>query len=231
MDGFVTSHIALHQGLSKAYRLLANFETDGKRKQAMHSRRAQSLEPILKSLGMKAYSHLHKELSFELGEVYEELADFKRQRLEEKLKGGQGASPQGVIKPADVRKMNELYQVSVDYFSHFVDMYHKESPGGGQGGERNQEDELAKVEDGEVGPYLQARFRRARLLGKLQFAESAKTAEALQRSRNEFLWLVDHAPARTKDLHKEKDRFQEELKLAKQMAELQLQSIDRLMRA
>lgn len=39
--------------------------------------RAQALEPLLEVLGAKAYTHLHKELSFELGEVYQELADIK----------------------------------------------------------------------------------------------------------------------------------------------------------
>lgn len=39
--------------------------------------RAQALEPLLKVLSIKAYLRLHKELSFELGEIYQEMARMK----------------------------------------------------------------------------------------------------------------------------------------------------------
>lgn len=39
--------------------------------------RAQALEPLLNALAPKAYARLHKELSFELGEIYQDLADIK----------------------------------------------------------------------------------------------------------------------------------------------------------
>lgn len=39
--------------------------------------RVQALEPLVDVLSKKAYSHLHKELSFELGEIYQDLADLK----------------------------------------------------------------------------------------------------------------------------------------------------------
>lgn len=39
--------------------------------------RAQVLEPLLDALARKAYVRLHKELSFELGEIYQDLADIK----------------------------------------------------------------------------------------------------------------------------------------------------------
>ncbi|CAM9265333.1 unnamed protein product [Choristocarpus tenellus] len=80
MDGFVSDHVSLVTGMSRAYQYLASFEDDIKRKQAMQVRRAQALEPLLKALGVKAYTHLHKELSFELGKIYEDLADLKTLR-------------------------------------------------------------------------------------------------------------------------------------------------------
>lgn len=39
LDGFVSAHVALHQGMSKAYLYLSSFEEDVKRRQAMYSRR------------------------------------------------------------------------------------------------------------------------------------------------------------------------------------------------
>ncbi|CAN0393396.1 unnamed protein product, partial [Hapterophycus canaliculatus] len=77
LDGFVTAHVALQQGVSRAYLYLSAFERENKRKQAMCTRRAQALEPLLNALAPKAYAHLHKELSFELGEIHQDLADIK----------------------------------------------------------------------------------------------------------------------------------------------------------
>ncbi|CAN0547756.1 unnamed protein product, partial [Ectocarpus sp. 8 AP-2014] len=39
LDGFVTAHVALHQGMSRAYLYLSGFERDAKRRQAMCTRR------------------------------------------------------------------------------------------------------------------------------------------------------------------------------------------------
>ena len=39
LDGFVSTHVALHQGMSRAYLYLSTFEEDAKRRQAMYSRR------------------------------------------------------------------------------------------------------------------------------------------------------------------------------------------------
>lgn len=40
LDGFVTAHVALQQGMSRAYLYLSGFERDNKRKQAMCTRRS-----------------------------------------------------------------------------------------------------------------------------------------------------------------------------------------------
>lgn len=42
LDGFVTAHVALQQGMSRAYLYLSGFERDNKRRQAMCTRRSVS---------------------------------------------------------------------------------------------------------------------------------------------------------------------------------------------
>ncbi|CAM9942424.1 unnamed protein product, partial [Ectocarpus sp. 4 AP-2014] len=106
LDGFVTAHVALHQGMSRAYLYLSGFERDTKRRQAMCTRRAQALEPLLDALARKAYARLHKELSFELGEIYQDLADIKILRAEEKLKSGEAKTPTALA--SDLRGANKL---------------------------------------------------------------------------------------------------------------------------
>ncbi|CAN0443235.1 unnamed protein product, partial [Ectocarpus sp. 12 AP-2014] len=126
LDGFVTAHVALHQGMSRAYLYLSGFERDAKRRQAMCTRRAQALEPLLDALARKAYARLHKELSFELGEIYQDLADLKILRAEEKLKSGEAKSPTALA--SDLRGANKLLKSAIGFFSHFVAMYHEGDP-------------------------------------------------------------------------------------------------------
>ncbi|CAB1113679.1 unnamed protein product [Ectocarpus sp. CCAP 1310/34] len=164
LDGFVTAHVALHQGMSRAYLYLSGFERDAKRRRAMSTRRAQALEPLLDALARKAYARLHKELSFELGEIYQDLADIKILRAEEKLKSGEAKSPTALA--SDLRRANKLLKSAIGFFSHFVAMYHEGDPSGGSAESPSQP--AKGMEPDEAVGYLQARFMRARLNGKLK---------------------------------------------------------------
>jgi hypothetical protein len=59
----VTDHVALLEDHSKLFLYLTVFETDSKRKLAMHSRRVDMLSPLLSTLSLTAYDAQHKQVS------------------------------------------------------------------------------------------------------------------------------------------------------------------------
>ncbi|CAM9425840.1 unnamed protein product [Pylaiella littoralis] len=230
LDGFVTAHVSLQQGLSSAYSHLSSFERDTKRRQAMCARRAQALEPLLAALAPKAYERFHKELSFELGEIYQDLADVKVTRVEEKLSTGIARSPSALA--SDLRATNKLLKArSPCFFSHFVAMYHEGAPGASAADSSSQP--AKGMEAAEAVGYLQARFMRARLNGKLQPLTSESELRALRMSCAEFTWLSEHAREHLKAVRKtagDAGIFEQELELAEEMAQLQRRNIANLER-
>ncbi|CAM9495753.1 unnamed protein product [Scytosiphon promiscuus] len=229
LDGFVTAHVALQQGVSRAYLYLSAFERDTKRKQAMCTRRAQALEPLLNALAPKAYARLHKEMSFELGEIYQDLADIKILRVEEKIASGVARGPSALA--SDLRATNKLLKSAIGFFSHFVAMYHEGDPRSGAADSPSQP--AQGLEAAEAVGYLQARFMRARLNGKLQPLTSETELKALRLSCAEFGWLSEHAREHLKAAREaagDPSVFEQELGLAEEMAQLQRRNIANLER-
>jgi len=123
MDGFVTDHVTLLRNVSAMYRSLALFEPNEKRKMAMLQRRVDLLKPLLKELSKSSYADFHKQLSFEVGEVFMELAELKSGRINEKT----GAHPNYIPKPTEVTKSNSFVQGGIKAFKHFTKMYVKDT--------------------------------------------------------------------------------------------------------
>jgi hypothetical protein len=192
LDGFVTDHTRLQQDVSRAYRYLATVEPDPKRRQAMLGRRCQALEPLLKALSRQAYEALHKELSFEAGEVYTSMLEIKEERIRGKLE----LDPAYRASRAEILKVAEMADAGLQCFDHFVDMY-----------------KGVEVDVDEIRPYLRARLYRARLLSK------QRAPDAPLQSQQEYQWLVDNAPNLLKRLP-DPSCFQQELQLAKEMSGL-----------
>ncbi|CAM9230812.1 unnamed protein product, partial [Phaeothamnion confervicola] len=210
LDGYVTDYVRISQDVSRAYKHLAAFEVDDKRRQAMLCRRASALAPLLAQLGTQAYGDLHKELSFELGEVYAEMAELKLARIEAKEE------------EAALSKLNELLAKAVGHFEHFSGLFE------GVGAH--------KLDPTMVGPYLRSHFHAARLSGKMPatggaaVTGSAATLAALQRSLRGFSWIADNAARVLAESSAAPGEFAVELDLARQMAELLPTKIERFRR-
>merc|ERR1712136_616979 len=70
-------HVRVLQELSTLYRTLCFWESDVKRALAMMARRAQMLAPLLDQLNQKVYIAFWRQLSFEVGEIYQEMYDLR----------------------------------------------------------------------------------------------------------------------------------------------------------
>lgn len=90
-----------------------------------------------------------KELTFELGETYNEISVLKEAQLESK----------GKLKPSDITKYNEYAQSAIKFFQLFTKQYYIDS----------------KLPDAidvdELGPFLRAQFYVSRLFGRLLFPQ------------------------------------------------------------
>jgi hypothetical protein len=124
--GFVTDHVQLVRQHSLLFHYLSAFETDTKRKLAMELRRAEMLRPFVDSLGRNAFEKLHKEISYELGEIFLNIFDLKLLKISEKNPQAAHA-PEKFMKAADLEKCNEYCFSSVAMFSHFLSFYLKSS--------------------------------------------------------------------------------------------------------
>jgi hypothetical protein len=124
--GFVTDHVQLVRQHSLLFHYLSAFEVDTKRKLAMELRRAEMLRPFVDSLGRNAFEKLHKEIAYELGEIYLNIFDLKLLKISEKSPQAV-QTPEKFMKATDLDKCNEYCFSSVAMFSHFLSFYLKSS--------------------------------------------------------------------------------------------------------
>uniref|UniRef100_A0A7S3CST0 KIF-binding protein n=1 Tax=Strombidium rassoulzadegani TaxID=1082188 RepID=A0A7S3CST0_9SPIT len=77
LDGFVTEHVQIKQGVSLLYKHLAKLELDLQRCELMHTRRAEMLEFLKSELNPNAYQVRLMEFGAELSEIYGELYEIE----------------------------------------------------------------------------------------------------------------------------------------------------------
>jgi KIF-1 binding protein C terminal len=96
----------------------------------MMGRRVALLAPILTALSRDKFTALHKELSYELGEVTMQMAEIKETRLAVTDMGVSGKGADVAIPQAQCDKLNSMSRSAVQYFQHFVSMYSSDSDAG-----------------------------------------------------------------------------------------------------
>lgn len=213
LDGYVTDHVALQQEHARLFHLLATFEVDYKRVIAMENRRYDMLLPYLDLLSKSSFETLHKQLSYELGEVVLGLLDLKLDRMRGKTE---------TIKKAEIAKVNDLARMGLVLFGHFIAMYHNDSqpyhfaPLLIQADEATktayplsklavslfrENPDVAQITAEEVRPFLNAHFLSCRFLSKV-IAVSSILPSKLAADKGFYLvcclkryeWLLKFAP-------------------------------------
>ena len=152
LDGHVTSHVVILQAQSKLYKYLASFETAPKRIAAMHQRREGLLRNLINKsspsyLNPKPYEVQHKEISFELGEICQEIMDANTSGARIMKKNG------GKRRDADKHRIRTSGMCALDFFSHFRGCY--------------EDDKLGELELAERVSYLMSLFCSARIVGNI----------------------------------------------------------------
>lgn len=128
--GFVTNHVNLLQDQSKLYHYLATLEMDPKRSLAMELRRADLLRDVLTQISRSAFDTLHKQISYELGEIYLECLEKKLAKVRDRQTHGHydddaAAAAAASLKGKELQNCNEYCRAALASFSHFCNMYAK----------------------------------------------------------------------------------------------------------
>ncbi|XP_034435032.1 KIF-binding protein [Hippoglossus hippoglossus] len=206
MDGYVTDHVEILQDYSALFRALAFFEEDLERRCKMHKRRVDMLETICNDLNARYYLMIRRQLMFELAEIYSEMMDLKL------MLANRQADTQS-LDSHTVKKFNNLCSASAKYFQMFLDSLC--SPEGKV--PEHLEEEVLR-------PALVARFRVARLYGRLISSPPSDQLENLDKSLDNYKYVVQYCES-----HPEAAATVEtELELSKEMVGLLPLKINRL---
>lgn len=195
IDGYVTDHIEVVQDHSALFKVLAFFETDMERRCKMHKRRIAMLEPLIVDLNPQYYLLVNRQIQFEIAHAYYDMMDLKV-AIADKLR-----DPDSHI----VKKINNLNKSALKYYQLFLDSLrdpNKVFP------EHIGEDVLR--------PAMLAKFRVARLYGKIITADPKKELENLATSLEHYKFIVDYC-----ERHPEAaQEIEVELELSKEMVSL-----------
>ena len=179
LDGYVTDHVTLQQGVSKLYHSLAAFETDVKRIAAMEKRRITLLKPIADDINNEHYVLKTKELFYECAQAAQEMHETYYTSCEATYQTG------GYPNPKDIQKSDEAIFLGIHYYESFLKtMYNKE----GKHPETIDKDNLPSV--------LGAHFAMARLYGHGLGGKTANTlmrVEMMKKALEKHKWLVEFA--------------------------------------
>ncbi|EGV93787.1 KIF1-binding protein [Cricetulus griseus] len=195
IDGYVTDHIEVVQDHSALFKVLAFFETDMERRCKMHKRRIAMLEPLIVDLNPQYYLLVNRQIQFEIAHTYYDMMDLKV-AIADKLR-----DPDSHI----VKKINSLNKSALKYYQLFLDSLrdpNKVFP------EHIGEDVLR--------PAMLAKFRVARLYGRIITADPKKELENLATSLEHYKFIVDYC-----ETHPEAaQEIEVELELSKEMVSL-----------
>ncbi|XP_036192822.1 KIF-binding protein isoform X1 [Myotis myotis] len=195
IDGYVTDHIEVVQDHSALFKVLAFFETDMERRCKMHKRRIAMLEPLIVDLNPQYYLLVNRQIQFEIAHAYYDMMDLKV-AIADKLR-----DPDSHI----VKKINNLNKSAMKYYQLFLDSLrdpNKVFP------EHIGEDVLR--------PAMLAKFRVARLYGKIITSDPQKELENLATSLEHYKFIVDYC-----EKHPEAaQEIEVELELSKEMVSL-----------
>lgn len=246
LDGYVTDHVQILQAQSRLYHYLAQFENDQKRRLAMENRRQSMLSPLIEQLNRISYEGLHKEISYELGEIC-------FTQLEIKLNKLRGKSLNNIVdgrylKKAEVSNCNEYSRLALAYFSHYTSFYTRN--GNDNSSVTNEtrpkydkmklnelayaactDPDEASIGEQEVRSFLNAHFYCARILTKILMSMETPQQETtvyLVAAMKRFEYIAKYAPTLMENKGVEDNIFGEELNLCKEMAELLPQKMDRV---
>lgn len=194
LDERCSDYVELTRDLSQMYKHLLAFEHDDDRKCKMHRRRADLLEPLYRELHPDHYLLTIRQILFELGEIFSDLVDLKRQRWQTEK-----------TNPKFLKKVNTLVNQAILYFQTFLDTMKVEGK------------DPEKYNDDSVRPALLANFYLGRLASKFVVEENSPAElENIAHTYRAYKKIVDYCEKNPEA----KEKVGEELEACAEMVRL-----------
>ena len=195
LDGYVSDSIEIDQDLSQLYKYLAFFDDSFERRCKMHKRRIDLLNAPLLELNPQHFLQICRQLTFEIGDTYADMADLKKAIMEQDTTR---------VNVESIKKYNKLLLQGIKFYEGFVDSYKQ----------MNKQPE--KYEDDAVRGVLLAYFYMARLHSKYLTPEKSIKGEHLLKEKELYDFILNYC-----DSHPEMPKvFEEELAVTREMVAL-----------
>uniref|UniRef100_A0A7R9YQ70 KIF-binding protein n=1 Tax=Chlamydomonas euryale TaxID=1486919 RepID=A0A7R9YQ70_9CHLO len=198
LDGWVTEHINILMEISNAYRCLASFEPDAKRKRLMHSQRVARLAPLHGVLNHEHFLGLVRSIALELGNTSREIMDLLEEERRPKSKT--------VAARLD----------AVRYYTYFIDTFREPFGPGGKLPDRIEDEANERY-------FLLASFSLGRLMsgGMAADRDMAGMVAAVEHLRGTAAYVdrqhVQHFEREAGMAREMADLISEKLQLAQQL--------------
>lgn len=196
LEWHATDNISVVQDHSQLFKHLIFFEPALDRKCRMYKRRADMLENLLKELNPQHYLLLIRQLYFEVGIIYSEMADCKITLVSDTEKPTSHA----------VLKINKLIGQSLKLFDNFINSFQDQS---GRLPDKFDKENLRSI--------LSAKFWIARLHSKMIVVSPQVQIANTKKSMETYEWIVTYHKANPADVEA---CFAEELKICQEMVDL-----------
>eukprot|EP00112_Aurelia_sp_Birch-Aquarium-sp1_P004375 Seg1494.6 transcript_id=Seg1494.6/GoldUCD/mRNA.D3Y31 product="KIF1-binding protein-like" protein_id=Seg1494.6/GoldUCD/D3Y31 len=195
LDGYVSDSIEIDQDLSQLYKYLAFFDDSFERRCKMHKRRIDLLNAPLLELNPQHFLQICRQLTFEIGDTYADMADLKKAIMEQDTTR---------VSVESIKKYNKLLLQGIKFYEGFVDSY------------RQMNKQPEKYEDDAVRGVLLAYFYMARLHSKYLTPEKSIKGEHLLKEKELYDFILNYC-----DSHPDMPKvFEEELSVTREMVAL-----------
>ncbi|THD20092.1 hypothetical protein D915_009143 [Fasciola hepatica] len=215
MEERCSDAVELVQSRSKAYRMLAAFESTRARQCRMHKRRVDMITRVLKPLNRQHYQHVCRQLLFELAETLSTMRDLK-QEIHDELVGETSKAPLHYA-----RKANQLAKRAVATFDEFLATFGR-SPG--------QNTKIRKFTEDEIRPVMLAHFYSARLHSRIIAVNPNEQIRSLSRALSGYRAAVSVVENHLQRHPRSSIQNAEELSIARDMCNLLPVRLSRLVR-
>lgn len=194
-DGYVSDFIEINQDLSQLYKYLAFFDDSFERRCKMHKRRIDLLSAPLVELNPKHFLQICRQLTFEIGETYSDMADLKKAIMEQ---------DSARVNAEGIKKYNKLLLQGVQHYQGFIDSY------------KHMNKHPEKYEDDAVRGVLLAYFYMARLHSKYLTPDRSTKGEHMMKEKEIYDIVLNYC-----DSHPDMPKvFEEELSIIREMVAL-----------
>ncbi|TNN07010.1 KIF1-binding protein isoform 1 [Schistosoma japonicum] len=208
-----TDAVGLIQDRSKAYRLMAVFESSINRQCCMHKRRIDMLNDVLKQLNPNYYLHICRQLTFELAEALSTLRDLKKKLFDEvSVKGSQNSVHYA-------HKSNNLTKRAISVYQDFLKLY----------GVQSAKTALDFTDD-DIKPLITTYLYTARLYSQFISTDNIEKIRNLSKALDFYEQLVTLADHHIQRNPTTPIKDCDELRIAKEMVVLLPVKLSRLSR-